>query len=122
MQEKKKFLLKPIIQQIKENGKVIRPVVGISAVSLDELAVYQKSYYGIRLDLNAGLYVMSVMDGSPAQLAGIKEGDVITTFDNISITSFKEFRKLLYSKKVGDVVSISYERNGKTSSVDVKLK
>ena len=112
----------PIIQQIKENGKVIRPVVGISAVSLDELAVYQKSYYGIRLDLNAGLYVMSVMDGSPAQLAGIKEGDVITTFDNISITSFKEFRKLLYSKKVGDVVSISYERNGKTSSVDVKLQ
>ena len=112
----------PIIQQIKENGKVIRPVVGISAVSLDELAVYQKSYYGIRLDLNTGLYVMSVMDGSPAQLAGLREGDVITTFDNVNITSFKEFRKLLYTKKVGDVVSISYERNGKSTTVDVKLQ
>jgi len=65
---------------------------------------------------------MSVMDGSPAQLAGIKEGDVITTFDNVNITSFKEFRKLLYSKKVGDVVSVSYERNGKSTTVDVKLQ
>lgn len=112
----------PIIQQLKENGKVIRPVIGISAVSLDELAVYQKSYYGIRLDLNTGLYVMSVMDGSPAEISGIKEGDVITAFDSVNITSFKEFRKLLYSKNVGDIVSISYERAGKSTTVDVVLQ
>jgi serine protease Do len=112
----------PIIQQLKDNGEVIRPVVGISAVSLDELAVYQKSYYGIRLDLNAGLYVMSVIKGSPAELSGIKEGDVITAFDNTNITSFKEFRKLLYTKNVGDVVTISYERAGKSTTVNVVLQ
>ncbi len=112
----------PIIQQLKDNGEVIRPVVGISAVSLDELAVYQKSYYGIRLDLNTGLYVMSVIKDSPAELSGIKEGDVITAFDNTNITSFKEFRKLLYTKNVGDVVSISYERDGKSTTVNVVLQ
>lgn len=112
----------PIIQQLKDSGKVIRPVVGVSAVSLDELAVYQKSYYGIRLDLTAGLYVMSVIEGSPAQLSGIKEGDVITSFDNVNITSFKEFRKLLYTKNVGDVVPISFEREGKSTTVNVTLQ
>ncbi|HET6785721.1 MAG TPA: PDZ domain-containing protein, partial [Erysipelotrichaceae bacterium] len=86
------------------------------------LAVYQKSYYGIRLDLNTGLYVMSVIKGSPAELSGIKEGDVITAFDNTNITSFKEFRKLLYTKNVGDVVSISYERDGKSTTVNVVLQ
>lgn len=112
----------PIIQQLKDNGEVIRPVVGVSAVSLDELAVYQKSYYGIRLDLTAGLYVMSVIEGSPAQLSGIKEGDVITSFDNVNITSFKEFRKLLYTKNVGDVVPISFEREGNSTTVNVVLQ
>jgi len=65
---------------------------------------------------------MSVIKGSPAELSGIKEGDVITAFDNTNITSFKEFRKLLYTKNVGDVVSISYERAGKNTTVNVVLQ
>ena len=97
----------PIIQQLKDNGKVIRPVIGISAVSVDELAVYQKSYYGIRLDLNTGLLITSVVENSPASRAGLKEGDIIMSFDQVNILSFKEFRKLLYAKNVGDIISIS---------------
>ena len=85
----------PIIQQLKDNGKVIRPVIGISAVSVDELAVYQKSYYGIRLDLNTGLLITSVVENSPASRAGLKEGDII---------------------------SISYERAGKSSTTAVTLE
>ena len=79
----------PIIQQLKDNGKVIRPVIGISAVSVDELAVYQKSYYGIRLDLNTGLLITSVVENSPASRAGLKEGDIIMSFDQVNILSFK---------------------------------
>ena len=112
----------PIIQQLKDNGKVIRPVIGISAVSVDELAVYQKSYYGIRLDLNTGLLITSVVENSPASRAGLKEGDIIMSFDQVNILSFKEFRKLLYTKKVGDIISISYERAGKSSTTAVTLE
>ena len=112
----------PIIQQLKDNGKVIRPVIGISAVSVDELAVYQKSYYGIRLDLNTGLLITSVVENSPASRAGLKEGDIIMSFDQVNILSFKEFRKLLYAKNVGDIISISYERAGKSSTTAVTLE
>ena len=112
----------PIIQQLKDNGKVIRPVIGISAVSVDELSVYQKSYYGIRLDLNTGLLITSVVENSPASRAGLKEGDIIMSFDQVNILSFKEFRKLLYTKNVGDIISISYERAGKSSTTAVTLE
>ena len=112
----------PIIAQIKENGRVIRPVVGVSAVSLSELTSYQKSYYGIRLDLNEGLYVLGVSQDSPAEEGGLREGDVITHFDGQAIVSFKDFRKRLYSKKVGDVVELIYLRDGASVTISLTLK
>lgn len=112
----------PIITQIKENGRVIRPVIGVSAVSLSELTSYQKSFYGIRLDLNEGLYVLSVVAGSPAQRAGLQEGDIITHFDGTMILSFRDFRRKLYAKTVGDTVQIIYLRNGTSVSVDLVLQ
>lgn len=112
----------PIIEQLQTNGKVIRPLVGISAVGLDELTVYQKSFYGIRLDLEDGLYILSISDNSAADDAGIRTGDIITSFDGVPVLSFKEFRKNLYSKSVGDQVEITYERNGKVNTVTVILQ
>lgn len=112
----------PIIEQLRSNGKVIRPVIGISAVGIDELSNYQKSFYGIQLDLNKGLYITSITFSGPAGVAGIKKGDIILTFDGIEITTFKQFRKLLYAKKVGDPVVIRYLRDEKETEVTVTLK
>jgi serine protease Do len=112
----------PIITQLKENGRVIRPVIGISAVSLSELTTYQKSFYGIRLDLNRGLYVLAVSENSPAEIAGLREGDIIVRFDGVDITSFRDFRRQLYAKNVGDVVVIEYLRDGNNLSVELTLK
>lgn len=112
----------PIIEQLKTNGEVIRPLIGISAIGLDEFSVYQKSYYGIRLDLNQGLYVFNVVEDSAAAMGGLKEGDILISFDGQSINNFKTFRKLLYAKSVGDSVVIEYERNETVYSVSVKLQ
>lgn len=112
----------PIITQLYENGEVTRPVIGVSAVALEELTVYQKSYYGIRLDLEQGLYIFNVTSNSPASKAGIREGDILTSFDGEEITSFKAFRKMLYSKSVGDEVVVEYERDGSSYSTSVTLQ
>lgn len=112
----------PIIQQLKDNGKVIRPLMGVSAIGLDELTTYQKSFYGIRLDINNGIYVFNVASGSAAWKAGLKEGDIITAFDGQPIESFKAFRKALYEKNVGDKVEVTFERNAKESTVTVTLQ
>ena len=112
----------PIIEQLRTNGKVIRPVLGISAVGIDEMSNAQKSFYSIQLDLKAGLYITSVTANSPAAKAGIKVGDIVTSFDGTQITTFKQFRKLLYGKKVGDRVAIKYTRDTKETEVTVTLQ
>jgi serine protease Do len=112
----------PIIEQLRANGKVIRPVLGISAVGIDEMTNAQKSFYGIQLDLKKGLYITMVTPSGPAAKAGIKTGDIVTIFDGTEITSFKQFRKLLYSKNVGDKVVIKYTRDGKETEISVTLQ
>lgn len=112
----------PIIEQLKTNGKVIRPVLGITGVSVDTLTTSQKSYYGIQLDLDDGIMVVDVSQGSPAAKAGLKSNDVIISFDGQTITSFKQFRRLIYGKKVGDTVEIIYVRGTQTLTTSATLE
>lgn len=112
----------PIIDQLMLNGKVIRPLLGVSAVSLDQLTAAQKSFYGIQLDLEKGIMIAQIQIGSPAAKAGLKVKDVITVFDGKIIDSFKQFRKLLYEKKVGDEVAITYVRGANTYTTSAKLE
>lgn len=112
----------PIIEQLMANGRVIRPLLGVSAVSIDTMPSAQKSFYGIQLDLDKGIMITGVQAGSPAAKAGLKAKDVITIFDGITVTSFKQFRRLLYGKQVGDTVEVTYVRGTTTYTTSAKLE
>jgi serine protease Do len=112
----------PIIDQLMTNGRVIRPLLGVSAVSIDTMPSAQKSFYGIQLDLDKGIMITGVQTGSPAAKAGLKAKDVITIFDATTITSFKQFRRLLYGKAVGDTVEITYVRGTTSYTTSAKLE
>jgi len=112
----------PIIEQLMENGRVIRPLLGVSAVSIDTMPSAQKSFYGIQLDLDKGIMITGVQAGSPAAKAGLKAKDVITIFDGTTVSTFKQFRRLLYGKAVGDTVEITYVRGTTTYTTSAKLE
>lgn len=109
------------VEQIMENGKVLRPQIGISGVSLSGYSSYQLRYYRINTDLTEGIYVSRVVSGGAASKAGIQEGDVIIKFDGKDITTYKSFLTELYSKKPGDEVSIVVDRNGSQKTIKVTL-
>lgn len=112
----------PIMEQLETNGRVIRPVLGISAVGISDMSIYQKNSFGIQLNQTNGIYITSVVAGSPAQVAGIQQGDILIRFDGADITSFKQFRKLLYGKKINDLVDIVLTRQSETITVRVRLQ
>ena len=112
----------PIIDQIEKNGKVSYPIIGISAVSIENLNVFQRNYYKIADDVTSGVFVVEVSNGSPAKIAGIQEGDVIHNFEGELITSFKDFRRELYSHSVGDSVKLSLDRFGEDLEIEVTLE
>lgn len=110
-----------LVEEIISTGKVSRPSLGISGLSLDGYSSYELYMYRIQTNLNKGIYVADVQSGSAASSAGIKAGDVITKFDGEEIESYKDFLSKLYSKKPGDTVKMTINRNGSTVNVNVKL-
>lgn len=109
-----------IVSQLMTDGKVTRPAIGISAVALTDLTSSQRRYYNVS-ETQQGLYISSIVAGGAAEAAGIKEGDIITSFDGQDVVTFKEFRKTLYSKNVGDVVEVKVLRGSQTLTFQVKL-
>jgi len=68
-----------------------------------------------------GLVVEDVAEDSPASKAGIKEHDVLTTYDDQKLFSAEQLAKLVHSDKSGREVAIGFLRDGKSQKMQVKL-
>ena len=69
-----------------------------------------------------GLLILEVVEGSPAQKAGIEIGDVLLSYNGQVITDFKSFRKLLYSSRIGETVNLVVLHDGEEKSIEVVLE
>ena len=112
----------PIITELENNGKVVRPILGISVQPIEQLSMLDKAYLGIDSKVESGLLFVKVASRTPAASAGIKEGDILVKFDGKEIKDYKQFRQYLYSHKVKDKVSIVVNRNGKEIEKTVILE
>ncbi|MBX6395644.1 MAG: trypsin-like peptidase domain-containing protein [Alicyclobacillaceae bacterium] len=106
---------KPIIQQLATNGKVIRPILGITAMSLQELPLGERP----NVPVDYGVVVGQVSAG--AESAGLRPGDVIVQVDNQTVRNVSDLRKVLFTKKPGDTVAVTFYRGSEKHTVNVKL-
>jgi len=56
----------------------------------------------------SGVSVGSIVPGSPAEKAGLEQGDLITSLDGTPVTSFVDVRTFLFAKHPGDSVTLAY--------------
>ncbi len=110
----------PIVSQLEQNGKVVRPNLGINAIDLSQLSVFQRMREGIEDE--EGIVVTRVIRGGPAQKSGMETGDIIVKLDDMEITSVKSFRQALYAKQVGDHTVLKIRRNGQVKEIEVTLQ
>ncbi|WP_010651781.1 S1C family serine protease [Oceanobacillus massiliensis] len=113
----------PIIEQLEKEGEVTRPLIGISTASLNQVPAQYRNEINLPEDVEGGMVIANVQQGSPAADAGLQQFDVITKIDGEPITTILELRKYLYSEtKIGDNVEIEYIRNGERQTASVQLK
>ena len=100
---------------------ITRPKLGVSMINLtDTWALYQNRL-AIETELTEGVVVQSVEAGSPAAVAGLQKGDIITAIGDDKVSNFARLRYYLFKHKVGDSVTITFERDGKTQTVKLVL-
>ncbi|HET7658358.1 MAG TPA: trypsin-like peptidase domain-containing protein [Bacillales bacterium] len=114
---------KPIIQQIEQNGKVIRPYIGIYYQPLSVYpAQYRKKLFNLPSNINAGLVIKDVLPNGPAGQAGVKKDDIIVSINGHQIKDAVAFRKYLYTNlKPGQTVKLGVYRNGKKITLKLTL-
>ena len=105
-----------VAQQLIATGAVVRPYIGISYLPIDAQVA---AYYN--LSVTSGVLVQQVQPNSPADKAGIVAGDIITKLDGQAVGTDNPLAGVLMTHKVGDTVSLTYIRNGQTSTVNVTL-
>ncbi|HEX2833754.1 MAG TPA: PDZ domain-containing protein [Thermoanaerobaculia bacterium] len=94
--------------QVLELGEVLGGKRAYLGVSLVDISSELREHLGATKD--AGVLVESVADGSPAEKAGVKVGDIIVGIDGKDVKSSGELRAALRDKKEGDSVRVEVQR------------
>ncbi|MDB6352661.1 trypsin-like peptidase domain-containing protein [Trichococcus sp. K1Tr] len=111
-----------IINELEQNGEIIRPILGVSMLDLSQIsASQQSSVLTLPDDVTAGVVIAEVQALSAAELGGLEQYDVITEMNGEAVTSIVDLRKILYALEVGTDVEISYYRGGTLQSTTVTL-
>jgi serine protease Do len=109
-------LAKPILAQLASTGRVVRGWLGVTIQPVT--ADLAKS---LKLSESAGALVSSVTDGSPAEKAGLKPGDVIVEFNGEKVTRADRLPNAVANTPVGRDVPMSIVRDGKPMKLTVKV-
>lgn len=110
-------MAKRIIPQLKETGHVVRGWLG---VYIQDITPELAKKFGLK-DGQKGVLVSKVFDKSPAQKAGIRQGDVIVKFDGKRVHSSHELAILVSQTKVGKKTDVEIVRDGKTLTQTVRI-
>ena len=110
-------IAKRVLDELLSKGKVSRGGIGIKMETLTpELAEEHSLAAGIR-----GVYVVSVTEGMPASIAGLKVGDVVTGINGKAITSSTAMLGYIGDTKPGTQIRITYYRDGKQSEISLTV-
>lgn len=111
-----------IIEQLEENGEIVRPVIGVTMIDAQYLSESDLKQLGIDENLEGGVIIQSVMPNSPAEEAGLKQWDVLTSFNGQPIESGNQLRQAIYSAKIGDQVEVEFYRNGEKQTTTIEMR
>lgn len=112
----------PIMEQLEANGDVKRPFIGVSTAALQEVPTQFQEKIAVPADIDYGIVVADVQQGSPADKAGLQQFDVITKINDKEMHTYLDLRTYMYANtKIGDKVQIEIYRNGKKQIITLQL-
>lgn len=105
-----------------ESGKSIdRPLLGINLVNVADTNLLYRYDISIDKDIDSGVVVISVVEGTGADKSDLEKGDIITAIDGEEVTNSAYLKYILYKYSSGDKIKITYLRDGKTKTTEVVL-
>ena len=105
-----------IVESLRTDGSVQRAYLGVLPQAVDQTMA---DYYG--MDLPRGVLIAQVNPDTPAEEAGLENGDIILSVDGDEIKNPSMLRNVISLSEVGQTVDLAIVRDGKEKHVPVKL-
>jgi len=110
-------IVKKVVGDIMEYGAVQRGFIGVSIRDLDAQFAKEKEIKSLK-----GVYVNGLTEDGAAEVAGIKEGDIITSINGSIIKSSPELQEQVGRYRPGDKIDVTVMRDGKEKILAVTLR
>ena len=110
-------LARKVVEDIMEFGDVQKGILGITTVRLNTQVAIDRGINEID-----GVYIDSIEEESGAEDANLKPGDVIKAVDNVKVRKFSDLTGYVSTKRPGDEVAVTVDREGRNLVVPVRLK
>lgn len=116
-------LMNKVVADIKQYGTVQRALLGIKGGDvLNYINEQKEKDKEVDLGTNEGVYVSEVeADGAGADI-GLEKGDVITHIDGKKVTKMSELQEVMFNKRPGDKISLTFLHNKKSVTKTATLK
>ena len=109
-------IIKEIVSQLRDTGKVVRAELGVMIQPVTkELA----ESFGLKEA--KGALISQVLPGSPAERAGLRQGDIIIEFNGKKVAEFHDLPKMVNIQPVGSKAKVKIIRDGDTETINVVL-
>jgi S1-C subfamily serine protease len=109
-------MARSIMDQLIKFGHVEHGYIGVEVQDLTpDIAA------ALHTDQAQGALIANIVPGSPADQAGLQDGDIILAVDNVPITSRTQFLNIVGFAHQHHALAITYERNGQQSTVAVPV-
>ncbi len=108
---------KKLIPDLKKYGRVPRPWLGILG---DKLTPQLEQYY--QLKTAKGVLIYDTVESAPADRAGLQQGDILVSIDNMNTQEPNDVERILAKHKPNDQVSLKIFRGKKQREILVKLE
>lgn len=107
--------VKKSVESYKKNGRIVRPYLGLRYITITaDLQDERKLAYDYGALVTAGALATgpTIVPGSPADKAGIREGDIILSVNDILVRGDHSLVSIIQAKNVGDTVQLKINRKG----------
>ena len=110
-------LVRKVVNDLMNYGQIQRAYLGVQISDIDADFAHKMNLHNLN-----GVYVAMVVDGSGADKAGVRKGDVITAVNNRPVKNISELMGIIGQHSPGDKVKVNLNRNEKEKIVTITLK
>ncbi|HEY0551806.1 MAG TPA: DegQ family serine endoprotease [Verrucomicrobiae bacterium] len=110
-------LARSVMEGLVKDGRVVR---GFMGVNIQDLTPTLAKEFGVKE--SSGALIAAVSPKSPAEKAGLRDGDIITEFNGKAVQDSRHLKLQVAQTTPGTAVSVKVLRDGKTKSFDVTVK